>query len=232
MTIFEALYYEIPIANSSFATVNANFFLVSYLSASWTPKHNWVLIAVMNSDSVGGGVKWMAGNTVIPLPSSGNTNTWSPNITQLGTGANQLTINGSTGIISAPTINATSLQEGGVDIDTKFAPIVNPTFSGAVISNFVAFRAFSGGTLYRNLGQQSITNSNISLSATGTYLITIPNPHPYGANYGVVGSTNTNSGQPNSYLTATINSSTQFTVFTYSNSGVLSNQQFTVMTLS
>ena len=117
-------------------------------------------------------------------------------------------------------------------ISTKFAPIVNPTFSGAVISNFVAFRAFSGGTLYRDLGQQSITNSNISLSATGTCLITIPNPHPYGANYGVVGSTNTNSGQPNSYLTATINSSTQFTVFTYNNSGVLSNQQFTVMTLS
>ena len=62
----------------------------------------------------------MAGSTVVPLPSSGNTNTWSPNITQLGTGANQLTINGSTGIISAPTINATSLQEGGVDIDTLF----------------------------------------------------------------------------------------------------------------
>ena len=123
-------------------------------------------------------------------------------------------------------------KKGGVDIDTKFAPIVNPTFSGAVVSNFAAFREFSGGTLYRNLGQQSITNSNISLTATGTYLITIPNPHPYGANYGVIGSTNTNSGQPNSYLTATINSSTQFTVFTYNNSGVLSNQQFTVMTLS
>jgi hypothetical protein len=62
----------------------------------------------------------MAGNVVVPLPSTGNTNTWSPNITQLGTGANQLTINGSTGIISAPTINATSLQEGGVDVDTIF----------------------------------------------------------------------------------------------------------------
>ena len=58
---------------------------------------------------------------------------WSPNITQLGTGSNQLTINGSTGIISAPTINATSLQEGGVEIDTKFAPSVSPTFSGALV---------------------------------------------------------------------------------------------------
>ena len=74
----------------------------------------------MNSDSVGGGIKWMAGSTVVPLPSSGNNNNWSPNITQLGTGANQLTINGSTGIISAPTMNATSLQEGGVDVDTLF----------------------------------------------------------------------------------------------------------------
>ena len=85
--------------------------LVSYLSAAWTPKHNWVLLAVMNSDTVGGGVKWMPGSVVVPLPSSGNNNTWSPNITQLGTGANQLTINGSTGIISAPTMNATSLQD-------------------------------------------------------------------------------------------------------------------------
>jgi hypothetical protein len=121
MTTFEALYYEIPIANSSFATVNANFVLsIVFKLPSWTPKHNWVLLAVMNSDTVGGGIKWMAGNTVVPLPSTGNTNTWSPNITQLGTGANQLTINGSTGIISAPTINATSLQEGGVDVDTIF----------------------------------------------------------------------------------------------------------------
>jgi hypothetical protein len=55
----------------------------------------------------------MAGNTVVPLPSTGNTNTWSPNITQLGTGANQLTINGSTGIISAPTINADIITRRG-----------------------------------------------------------------------------------------------------------------------
>ena len=120
ITTFEALYYEVPISNASIATVNANFVLVSYLSTTWTPKHNWVLLAVMTSDSVGGGIKWMAGNTVVPLPSSGNTNTWSPNITQLGTGANKLTINGSAGIISAPTMNATSLQEGGVDVDTLF----------------------------------------------------------------------------------------------------------------
>ena len=48
-----------------------------------------------------------------------------------------------TGTLVAPTVNATTaLQENGVDIDSKFAPIVNPTFSGAVVSNFVAFRAF------------------------------------------------------------------------------------------
>ena len=140
ITIFEALCYEIPIANASNATVNANYVLVSYLSAAWTPKHNWVLLAVLNSDTVGSGIKWMAGNTVVPLPSSGNTNTWSPNITQLGTGANQLTINGSTGIISAPTIKfATSLQEGGVDVDTLFMKkpwiqcVINP--SGTILSN-------------------------------------------------------------------------------------------------
>ena len=132
ITTFEALYYEIPIANSSFATVNANFVLVSYLSTTWTPKHNWVLLAVMNSDSVGGGVKWMAGSVVVPLPSLGNTNTWSPNITQLGTGANQLTINGSTGIISAPTIDATSLQEGGIDIDTLV--VAKPWFGVYIVS--------------------------------------------------------------------------------------------------
>ena len=173
MTTFEALYYEIPIANSSFATVNANFVLVSYLSSSWIPKHNWVLLAVMNSDGVGGGVKWTAGNIVVPLPSTGNTNTWSPNITQLGTGANQLTINGSTGLISAPTMNATSLQEGGVDIDTIF--MKKPWVQCVINAN---------GTILSNssVGQQTPTISRTSGQAAGAWDISF-SAHPNSFNY-------------------------------------------------
>jgi hypothetical protein len=73
---FDALYYELPTSNSSFATVNTNFYIVSYLNTSWVPKHNWILVASLNVDP-GGGVKWLPGQVTIPLPSSGNSNTWS-----------------------------------------------------------------------------------------------------------------------------------------------------------
>ena len=97
----------------------------------------------------------MAGNTVVPLPSTGNTNTWSPNITQLGTGSNQLTINGSTGIISALTINATSLQEGGVDIDTLF--VAKPWFGVYIVCT---------GTVSNSVGQKTVS---VNKSGTGVY---------------------------------------------------------------
>ena len=100
----------------------------------------------------------MAGNTVVPLPSSGNSNTWSPNITQLGTGSNQITINGGTG-----TINATSLQEGGVDIDTKFQPIfwIWVIIPSSSTNGAVSITTYAG----------QVSSVSCSRSATGTYVL-------------------------------------------------------------
>ena len=123
------------------------------------------LLAVMNSDSVGGCIKWMPGNTVVPLPSTGNTNTWSPNITQLGTGANQLTINGSTGVISAPTINAsTLLQISGVDITSLYQE--KPWVAGQVNQN---------STTASIIIQSGKNNFTATRSATGITVIGFPN---------------------------------------------------------
>ena len=43
-----------------------------------------------------------------------------------------------TGTVAAPTINATtSLQENGVDIDGKFAPLANPTCTGTLAAPMI-----------------------------------------------------------------------------------------------
>ena len=43
-----------------------------------------------------------------------------------------------TGTVAAPTINATtSLQENGVDTDSKFAPLANPTFTGTLSASTI-----------------------------------------------------------------------------------------------
>ena len=105
------------------------------------------------------------------------------------------------------------------------APLLNPIFNGIVTACWCGLR-MSGGVV-QSYGQVNVTTSNIDVTGTGTYKITMPSAHPLGANYGVVGS----SISGFHCLFVTINSSTQFTVNTCNMSGVLVNGQFTVMTI-
>ena len=107
------------------------------------------------------------------------------------------------------------------------APLLNPIFNGIVTACWCGLRAYGTGGVIRSYGQVNVTTSNIEVTGTGTYKITMPSAHPLGANYGVVGSCISGFH----CLFVTINSSTQFTVNTCNMSGVLVNGQFTVMTI-
>ena len=112
------------------------------------------------------------------------------------------------------------------------APLSNPVFDGIVTHSWCAFRAFGNGTIYRSYGQVSITNASFDTSGgTGIYKITMPEAHPLGVTYGVIGSCTIGSGVSSGSLSITILSNTQFTVYTYNANGVLANTQFTVMTI-
>ena len=95
------------------------------------------------------------------------------------------------------------------------APLLNPIFNGIV---FYGYLIGTGGVI-RSYGQVNVTTSNIEVTGTGTYKITMPSAHPLGANYGVVGSCISGFH----CLSVTINSSAHFTVNTCNMIGVLVN---------
>jgi hypothetical protein len=59
-----ALYYRVVPGTSS-GSVQANFLLKDFNDATYSPDSNWILLAVRNGD--GNEIKWMPGNTTIPL---------------------------------------------------------------------------------------------------------------------------------------------------------------------
>jgi hypothetical protein len=61
---FQALYYRV-VPGSIAATVQANFLLKDFNDTTYSPDSNWILLAVHNGDS--NEIKWMPGNTTIPL---------------------------------------------------------------------------------------------------------------------------------------------------------------------
>jgi hypothetical protein len=59
-----ALYYRV-VPGSANSSVQANFLLKDWTDTTYSPDSNWILLAVRNGDS--GEIKWMPGNTTIPL---------------------------------------------------------------------------------------------------------------------------------------------------------------------
>ena len=59
-----ALYYRV-VPGSGNTSVQANFLIKDYTDTTYSPDSNWILLAVRNGDS--GELKWMPGNTTIPL---------------------------------------------------------------------------------------------------------------------------------------------------------------------
>ena len=112
------------------------------------------------------------------------------------------------------------------NIDTKIANAV--TNSSVQAPTWVAFRALSSGSVVSSYGRNSITTAQIDTSlGVGRYRVTMP-AHPLGSNYGIIVSAN--NGLP-IFITSSVTSSTQFTVYTYSFSGTATNHPFTVHTV-
>jgi hypothetical protein len=59
-----ALYYRVVPGTGS-TSVQSNFLIKDYTDTTYSPDSNWILLAVRNGDS--GEIKWMPGNTTIPL---------------------------------------------------------------------------------------------------------------------------------------------------------------------
>jgi len=59
-----ALYYRV-VPGTGATSVQSNFLIKDYTDTTYSPDSNWILLAVRNGDS--GEIKWMPGNTTIPL---------------------------------------------------------------------------------------------------------------------------------------------------------------------
>jgi hypothetical protein len=82
-----------------------------------------------------------------------------------------------TGTLVAPTINATARYRRMALILIANSPIVNPIFSGAVVSNSVALRFRV--SLYRNWDSEQL-QARISISCNRYLSNNGANPHSYG----------------------------------------------------
>jgi hypothetical protein len=64
MVGYVALYYRV-VPGTAESSVQANFLLKDFTDTTYSPDSNWILLAVRNGD--GAEIKWMPGNTTIPL---------------------------------------------------------------------------------------------------------------------------------------------------------------------
>lgn len=96
-------------------------------------------------------------------------------------------------------------------------------------SYHISVQAYAAGIVIRNYGKHTINNSDIDTSGgNGNSKITMSTAHPLGGNYGVIVYCN-NVGA--NYASASIISSTQFTIFTFNTSGTATNVRFTCDTV-
>ena len=124
-----------------------------------------------------------------------------------------MTINGSTGLISAPTINATSLQENGVDIDTLF--VARPCFGVYIVTT---------GTVSNSVGQKTVSCNK---TGTGVYNLSWAGSHPSGSNY-LINATIRQGGGIGGYIVFNSITSTSLTVNTFNTSGVATDMAFNI----
>ena len=88
-----------------------------------------------------------------------------------------------------------------------------------------AARISQSGSVLMTTGRLTVTSAMISTPSTGNYIITLPTPHPSGANFLVMVSPCASGGTVAIY-SAYANSSTQINVNVYGTSGIPSNSPF------
>ena len=169
-----ALYYELPTSSNTPVSVQANLNLIHFQNTNWAPKHNWVLLAVLNGDSVSGAVKWLPGSTLIPTPTSGNTITWSPNSQQLGRGSSKIILDGGTGNVAVPGSVTVGTETGliaGVSVDHAIllrGDTTNPTLNYNIMpGDTCAFIEYGGIWRFRQIQENS---NQIKFEITPTYV--------------------------------------------------------------
>jgi hypothetical protein len=94
---------------------------------------------------------------------------------------------------------------------------------------WVVGRLIAVGTIDKNLGSNTLTNSNVSANGSGVYTFTIP-AHPNGATYVIMVTASPQNGGT-FFCSSYVNSSTSFTVYTFNASGTAQNAAFSYHTI-
>ena len=130
-----ALYYRV-VPGSSVGVVPGNFILKDYTDTTYSPDSNWILLAVRNGDS--GELKWMPGNTTIPLGGTFYTPSASYDKVQVAgtTVVDSSRVGIFTNLVSANSITSSNLYlSNGLDVGP-----------GTLGTNVVVFANVSGGS--------------------------------------------------------------------------------------
>jgi hypothetical protein len=176
-----ALYYRV-VPGTTNISVQANFILKDYTDTTYSPDSNWILLAVRNGD--GSEIKWMPGNTTIPL--GGTFYTPSASYDKVQVAGTVVIDSARTGIFnnlySANAVTTTNLFTAGFtsnatntifNFDTLTIPFVESTTlnvsssSNLVTANILTLNASSMFGTTANILTLNATTANIlTLNAT------------------------------------------------------------------